>query len=117
MILTEGPPGDAECAALAERVFADNIRTTGLMAEEIAKAQLALRDAHSLLALISVGGDDGEMSPEDLADATHELTAARRALRHLARIMDGHADDLEALTATRRVAIARTAPGPEAVSG
>ncbi|MGI5286597.1 hypothetical protein ACQEVF_25115 [Nonomuraea polychroma] len=83
---------------LAESVIDDG-RTTNLMAEEIDKAKLALRDAYSLLRSISVGGDDGELSRDDHIDAVHELIVARRALRHLARIVDGHADYLDGLAA------------------
>ncbi|MFB4273067.1 hypothetical protein [Nonomuraea sp. GTA35] len=74
-----------------------DVRAANLAAEEIGKAQLALMDAFSLLKSISVGADDGELSLQDHTDAVHELIVARRALRHAARIINGHADNLEPL--------------------
>jgi hypothetical protein len=92
-------PREAEHTALLDRVLADNVRATNLMADEIGKAQLALRDAFDLLRSISVGGDEGDLSPDDHTDAVHELIVARRVLRRLARIVNGHADNLEGLAA------------------
>ncbi|MGW6502931.1 hypothetical protein [Nonomuraea angiospora] len=92
-------PCGAENPALRDRLFADNASATNLMAEEVSKAQLALRDAFDLLRSISIGGDDGDLSPEDHTDAVYEIIFARRALRRLTRIVSGHADYLEGLAA------------------
>ncbi|GAA4924359.1 hypothetical protein GCM10023334_028990 [Nonomuraea thailandensis] len=90
--------------------LAEDARTANLAAEEIGNAQLALMDAFGLLRSITVGDSDGQMPVQDHADAVHELLAARRALRNLARIVNGHADNLEPLV----VAGGRSAQAQEA---
>lgn len=101
------PSRDVNQAEIARRALAHNLQATNLMAEEIAKAQIALRDTYELLTSIRAGGDDGELTPNDYSDAVYELLVARRALRHLARIVSGHADDLDALATADRVTAAK----------
>lgn len=76
---------------LAERIAADDLCT----AVDAARDQLAA--ALEALDALPVGGDDGQLDPQDRADAMHELGEARRALRHLARIATSHANALDDL--------------------
>lgn len=83
----------------------DDLTTINRMTEEVAKAQLALRDTFYLLRSVSVGNDEDDLSRDDHIDAIHELLVARRALRHVARIIDGHADRLSGRTTAAEVQV------------
>ncbi|WP_431897847.1 hypothetical protein [Nonomuraea sp. bgisy101] len=90
-------PRDAEAIDLADRRLATDARIADAVCEQITIAKAALVEATSLLSSLSVGGEDGELSFQDHTDASHELAAALRSLRHVARIAEGHADVLDEL--------------------
>ncbi|HXG03239.1 MAG TPA: hypothetical protein VNO23_07520 [Candidatus Binatia bacterium] len=81
----------------AAKILANDTRTADLLCEQIATAQASLAAAAELLGQLSVGGEDGELPPLDHSDAVAELQTARRAVRHVARIVESHADILDEL--------------------
>jgi hypothetical protein len=102
-VINEMSPPEAELVARADphadRVLASDARSTELLCEQIVIAQAALTEADGLLRPLTVGGTgEGALSGPDYLDACNELINARRALRHLARIAEGHADVLAELT-------------------
>lgn len=92
-------PSQREADAIAEE--AHQLRrdrdAADSLCQQIAMAQAALTEAHSLLRAVSVGDDEGRLDYQDHTDAVHELIVARRALRHLSRITEAHADILDDL--------------------
>ncbi|MGV9536589.1 hypothetical protein ACWEU6_36180 [Streptosporangium sandarakinum] len=91
------PPLIAEQIDHDERTLASDRIAADLLCEQITVAQTALAASDELLNGLSVGAEDGELSPVDRGDAAAELNTARRALRNLARIAAEHAETLDDL--------------------
>ncbi|MFC4062793.1 hypothetical protein ACFOWE_31265 [Planomonospora corallina] len=88
----------AEYVVLSEHVLNRDRSSIDLLCQQITAAQSALLAASDLLNSLSVGTEDGALARLDHADAVHELLTARRALRHLTRLVDAHADVLDDMT-------------------
>jgi hypothetical protein len=65
------------------------------LCSQLSTAQCALVYVEQLLNDLTVGGWEGQLDTLEHADAVHELQAARRHLRNLARIAEGYANTLD----------------------